>query len=81
MVDPETGTMTKKSCYMPAERFYESLPGPVLVGVETSGNMLWFERLLQRLGHQMLIGDAAQIRACVLDCVSTARDKFVSFLP
>lgn len=67
MVDTETGTMTEKKLLHAggeAERFYESLPGPVLVGVETSGNMLWFERLLQRLGHQMWIGDAAQIRAC-----------------
>jgi transposase len=46
-----------------AQRFYESLQGPVLVGVETSGNMLWLERLLEGLGHEMWIGDAAQIRA------------------
>ena len=46
-----------------AQRFYESLRGPVLVGVESSGNMLWFERLLARLGHRLLIGDATAIRA------------------
>lgn len=45
------------------ERSYESLRGPVLVGVEASGNMLWLERLLARLGHQLWIGDATQIRA------------------
>lgn len=46
-----------------ARRFYESLSGPVLVGMETSGNTLWFERLLEKLGHQLQIGGATAIRA------------------
>ena len=46
-----------------AHRFYESLSGPVRVGVESSGNMLWFERLLQKLGHELWLGDAGVIRA------------------
>jgi len=44
--------------------FYGSLPAGVVVGVEASGNMLWFERKLAHYGHQLRIGDAAQIRAC-----------------
>jgi transposase len=31
--------------------------------VETSGNMLWFERKLARYGHKLRIGDAAKVRA------------------
>ncbi len=37
--------------------------GPVLVGVESSGNMRWFQGLLARLGHELRIGDATAIRA------------------
>ena len=46
-----------------AERFYRELEGPVLIGMESTGNSLWFERLMERLGHELWIGDAAQIRA------------------
>lgn len=46
-----------------AERFYRQLPSPSLIGLEASGNSQWFEDLLQGLGHDVWIGDAAQIRA------------------
>jgi transposase len=45
-----------------AERFY-SLPEAALMGVEACGNARWFMDLLGRLGHQVWVGDAAQIRA------------------
>ncbi len=44
--------------------FYQALRGEeVLVGMEASGFSQWFERLLGECGHQLWIGDAAQIRA------------------
>ena len=46
-----------------AEQFYRSLPVPSLVGVESCGNSQWFVELLEGLGHEVWIGDAAQIRA------------------
>ncbi len=46
-----------------AERFYRRLAEPALVGVEACGNSQWFVDLLQRLGHEVWVGDAAQIRA------------------
>ncbi len=46
-----------------AERFYRCLPAPALIGLEASGNTQWFEELLERLGHEVWLGDAAQIRA------------------
>lgn len=47
-----------------ARRFYEGLRGEeVLVGMEASGFSHWFEQLLANCGHQLWIGDAAQIRA------------------
>jgi transposase len=46
-----------------AERFYRALEVPALVGVEACGNSQWFLDLLEGLGHQVWVGDAAQIRA------------------
>jgi transposase len=46
-----------------AERFYRQLESPALIGMEATGNSLWFERLVEGLGHELRIGDAAQIRA------------------
>jgi len=45
------------------DQFYSSLPAGTQVGVESSGNMLWFERELAGYGHQLRIGDATQIAA------------------
>ena len=46
-----------------AELLYRSLSGPVRVGMEACGHYPWFERLLQELGHELWLGDAAKIRA------------------
>jgi transposase len=55
------------------ERFYSALPGPVTVGVESTGYALWFHALIQRLGHTLLVGDAAKIRATVVRKTKTDR--------
>lgn len=44
------------------EQLYRSLPAGSRVGVEASGNTLWFERLLERCGHELWMGDATEIR-------------------
>lgn len=46
-----------------AERFYRKLEAPALVGIEACGNSQWFIDLLERLGHEVWVGDAAKIRA------------------
>ena len=46
-----------------AERFYRALSAPALIGIEASGNSQWFLDMLQRLGHEVWLGDAAEIRA------------------
>ncbi len=46
-----------------AERFYRELLEPALIGIETCGNSQWFIDLVQRLGHEIKVGDAAKIRA------------------
>lgn len=44
--------------------FYSQLPAPAQVGLEAGGYSLWFEQLLEELGHEILLGDAAEIRRC-----------------
>jgi len=46
-----------------AHAFYRSLQEPVRVGMEATGPIHWFQRLLAELGHELWIGDSAKIRA------------------
>ena len=46
-----------------ADRWYRQLAAPALIGLEATGNSQWFVDLLQKLGHEVWIGDATQIRA------------------
>ena len=46
-----------------AKMFYQQLAAPVLIGMEATGNSQWFVELVEDLGHEIWIGDAAQIRA------------------
>ncbi len=49
-----------------AHAFYRSLQHtqePVRVGIEATGPIHWFVRLLGELGHELWIGDSAKIRA------------------
>ena len=43
--------------------FYAALPKGSMVGIESLGYTQWFERLLTEWGHELWIGDAAEIRA------------------
>lgn len=66
MMDTETGEVREMKLSHAdgeAERFYGELEAPALIGMEAVGNSLWFERMMERMGHQLWIGDAAQIRA------------------
>jgi transposase len=46
-----------------AKQFYEQLPRSALIGMEATGNSQWFIELVEDLGHEIWVGDAAQIRA------------------
>lgn len=64
--DQETGEVSEHQLLNgdgEAERFYRGLEAPALIGIEACGNSQWFIDLLQRLGHQVWVGDAARIRA------------------
>lgn len=57
------------------EEFYPSLPRGARIGMEASCTAQWFERLLDRCGHQLQVGDPAAIRATVVRKQKTdARD-------
>lgn len=46
-----------------AKAFYASLPKPSLIGIEATGYTQWFERMLAEVGHELWVGDPAEIRA------------------
>jgi transposase len=66
MLDGATGELVERRLEHEngeAHKFYRDLPKPVRVGVEATGPLHWFERLLGELGHELWIGDSAKIRA------------------
>ena len=73
--DKETGEVSLRRLghTQEAGEFYGSLRGRVRVGMECCGHSQWFERLLQELGHELWMGDAAQIRASVVRAQKTDR--------
>src|SRR6516225_96030 len=55
MLDKETGELVERRLLHTEEArsFYQELQGPVVVGIEASGNTHWFESLLARWGHEL----------------------------
>jgi transposase len=45
------------------EKFYRQFPAGTRIGMEATGNCQWFVELVTSLGHKVLVGDAAKIRA------------------
>src|ERR1700678_4112041 len=65
-LDTETGDCGERKLVHAngdAKMFYEQLAAPVLIGMEATGNSQWFVELVEDVGHEIWIGDAAQIRA------------------
>ena len=66
MMDDATGELVERRLDHEsgeAEAFYRHLQSPVRVGMEATGPIHWFVRLLAELGHELWIGDSARIRA------------------
>ena len=78
LLDQETGELVERRLEHEsgeAREFYSGLSAAVRVGIEATGHTRWFERMLGELGHELWIGDAAQIRASVVRKQKTdARD-------
>lgn len=66
MLDSDTGEYTERRLEHAdgeARKFYAELAEPALVGIESTGYSLWFVAMLEELGHELVLGDAAKIRA------------------
>jgi len=68
-VNPDTGEIMKRRLEHEngeARAFYANRPPGARVGIEATFPALWFEQLLTECGHELWVGDAAQIRASVV---------------
>jgi transposase len=69
MLDPQIGEVIERRLEHEnggARKFYAGLPTPARVGMEATGYAQWFERMLAEQGHQLWVGDAAEIRAAMV---------------
>ena len=63
MLDRDTGRSVEKTLKHEGDtvrEFYASLPAPVLVGIEATGSMGWFLRLMEELGITCQVGHPAK---------------------
>jgi len=78
MLDSDTGEIIERRLEHEAgeaRAFYSALPSPARVGIEATGPVSWFAAMLTELGHELWVGDAAEIRARVVRKQKTdARD-------
>lgn len=66
MFDDQTAELVEKQLAHEGgqvREFYAALPKPVLVGLEATGSMHWFLRLLEELAIEFRVGHPAKIRA------------------
>ena len=65
MLDRDTGEIVERTLAhegTTVRDFYASLPAPIVVGIEATGSMGWFLRLMEELGVTCHVGDPARIR-------------------
>ncbi len=66
MLETTTGEVVEKTLLHEGSNvreFYSTLSGPVRVGIEATGSMLWFVNLMEELGIECQVGHPAKIRA------------------
>lgn len=66
MLNTQTGEAVERRLYhqgKEVEGFYASLPDPTVVGIESTGYTIWFHELMEDMGIELRVGDAAKIRA------------------
>src|ERR1700738_3233041 len=65
MLDRDTGAVVEKTLKHEGEavrEFYTSIPPPVVVGIEATGSMGWFLRLMEELAIECRVGHPTAIR-------------------
>jgi len=65
MLDRDTGVIVEKTLKHEGETvrtFYASIPPPVVVGIEATGSMGWFLRLMEELTIECRVGHPTAIR-------------------
>jgi len=65
MLDRDTGEVVERTLKHDGDTvraFYAALPAPVVVGIEATGSMRWFEHLMEELGITLQVGHPAAIR-------------------
>jgi len=65
MLDRDTGEIVEKTLTHEGEAvraFYASIPPPVVVGIEATGSMGWFLRLMEELAIECRVGHPTAIR-------------------
>ena len=64
MLETDTGELAERTLEHDEEvrKFYAALPGPVLVGIEATGSMHWFLKLMEELKIECRVGHPAKIR-------------------
>ncbi len=66
MLETETGEVITRRLEHEggeAKGFYAGLGKAARIGIEATGYTQWFERLAAELGHELWVGDPAEIRA------------------
>ena len=69
MLEPETGEVIERRLEHAsgeAQAFYAALAGRARVGMEATGYAHWFEEMLAEQGHELWVGNAAEIRAAMV---------------
>lgn len=65
MLNRETGEVIERTLKhegTTVRDFYAALPAPVVVGIEATGSMRWFLRLMEELGVTCIVGDPGKVR-------------------
>ena len=81
MLDRDTGEIVERTLShegTTVRDFYTNLPPPIVVGIEATGSMRWFLRLMEELGVTCRVGDPAKIRKVETRCRDQASRSFVA---
>src|ERR1700736_2537329 len=65
MLDEDTGEVVERTLKHEGDQvreFYAALPAPVVVGIEATGSMGWFLRLMEELAIECRVGHPTAIR-------------------